>query len=74
MSDWTSAYEALPPAKPDDHEHSKDVLAYVVGLGGYFRMLTVFYSHAEEEWYLDDGESMQAGETVKHWMPLPNLP
>jgi hypothetical protein len=73
MSEWIEA--SKPPAhKINDGEISEDVLVHVIGFGGYVRMISAFYSHAEEEWYKDDGDDFETAEKVTHWMELPESP
>jgi hypothetical protein len=74
VSEWISCDSRLPPAKPQDSEISEDLLAYVIGHGGYVRMITAFYSFTDEDWMADDGEPLEAGERVTHWHPLPDPP
>lgn len=74
MTEWISCSDRLPPAKPNDNEVSDDLLAYIIGSGGYVRMITVFYSFTDEDWMTDDGDSIESGERVTHWMHLPEPP
>lgn len=74
MSEWTKADEKLPQPKQHDNEVSDDLLVYVIGPGGYVRMITVFYSFTDEDWLMDDGEPLEAGERVTHWHLLPSPP
>lgn len=74
MSGWIKCSDRLPPAKENDSEVSDDLLAYVIGHGGYVRKITVFYSFTDEEWMADDGDSLESGERVTHWHELPDDP